>query len=118
MELPSDEVTLQQTVLKMSPEKERSFELYTKEIVRHRGGSWVRNTEPLPEGWILINHHAGFPLYFHRETRVVTWSRTGFQSSRKFNLAKLKPIQALLCWQFFSKSAQNTGDCNSLLCIY
>ena len=79
MELPSDEVTLQQTVLKMSPEKERSFELYTKEIVRHRGGSWVRNTEPLPEGWILINHHAGFPLYFHRETRVVTWSRTGFQ---------------------------------------
>ena len=35
-------------LFKVDSEKEKSFEVYTKEIVKHRGGSWVRNTEPLP----------------------------------------------------------------------
>merc|ERR1712131_137135 len=41
----SDE--MQKTVLELQTEtKDRSFEVYTKEVVKHRGGSWIRNTEP------------------------------------------------------------------------
>ncbi|CAL2029212.1 unnamed protein product [Caenorhabditis brenneri] len=30
---------------------------------------------PLPEGWTLINHHSGMPVYYHKFTRVVTHSK-------------------------------------------
>lgn len=35
-------------------------------------------TEPLPDGWIMTFHNSGIPVYLHRETRVVTWSRPYF----------------------------------------
>jgi len=109
MEMPSDETTLQQTVLKADSEKEKSFEVYTKEIVKHRGGSWVRNTEPLPEGWILINHHAGFPLYFHRESRVVTWSRPYCVGSSSVKAHKI-PVTAIPCLAYTKRTTQPSAS--------
>ena len=104
MELATDETTLEQTVLKNADdEKEKSFEVYTKQIVKHRGGSWVRNTEPLPEGWILINHHAGFPLYFHRESRVVTWSRPYCVGSSSVKAHKI-PVTAIPCLAYTKRT--------------
>lgn len=35
-------------------------------------------TEPLPDGWIMTFHNSGVPVYLHRESRVVTWSRPYF----------------------------------------
>merc|ERR1712147_12858 len=75
----------------------------TKQIVKHRGGSWVRNTEPLPEGWILINHHAGFPLYFHRESRVVTWSRPYCVGSSSVKAHKI-PVTAIPCLAYTKRT--------------
>lgn len=31
--------------------------------------------EPLPEGWTMITHTSGIPVYLHKKSKVVTWSR-------------------------------------------
>ncbi|KAM5192620.1 microprocessor complex subunit DGCR8 [Mantella aurantiaca] len=46
-----------------------------KTVLKSRGRP---PTEPLPEGWIMTFHNSGIPVYLHRETRVVTWSRPYF----------------------------------------
>ncbi|XP_068099500.1 microprocessor complex subunit DGCR8 [Hyperolius riggenbachi] len=46
-----------------------------KTVLKSRGRP---PTEPLPEGWIMTFHNCGIPVYLHRETRVVTWSRPYF----------------------------------------
>lgn len=51
------------------------YEYYTKSIVRHKNGTWVDSKDPIPDGWTVINHHSGFPLYLHKESRVATWAR-------------------------------------------
>nr|4E5R_A Chain A, MGC78846 protein [Xenopus laevis] len=53
-------------------------------------------TEPLPDGWIMTFHNSGLPVYLHRETRVVTWSRPyflGTGSIRKHD----PPISSIPC---------------------
>merc|ERR1711990_221241 len=89
--------------------KDRSFELFTKEIVKHRGGSWIRNTEPLPEGWTIINHHCGFPLYFHKESRVITWSRPYYIGSSSVKNHKV-PQTAIPCMAYLKREASNNVD--------
>lgn len=37
-----------------------------------------RNLEPLPHGWSYIRHKSSMFLYYHRETKVVTWARPYF----------------------------------------
>lgn len=49
--------------------------LYQSSLVLGRGRP---PTEPLPDGWIMTFHNSGIPVYLHRETRVVTWSRPYF----------------------------------------
>lgn len=46
-----------------------------KTVLKSRGRP---PTEPLPDGWIMTFHNSGIPVYLHRETRVVTWSRPYF----------------------------------------
>lgn len=97
----SDE--MQKTVLELQTEtKDRSFEVYTKEVVKHRGGSWIRNTEPLPEGWTIVSHHCGFPLYFHKDTRVITWSRPYYIGSASVKNHKV-PLAAIPCLAYSRK---------------
>ena len=101
MENGSDE--MQKTVLELQTEtKDRSFEVYTKEVVKHRGGSWIRNTEPLPEGWTIVSHHCGFPLYFHKDTRVITWSRPYYIGSASVKNHKV-PLAAIPCLAYSRK---------------
>lgn len=35
----------------------------------------IDRNNPLPEGWVLIQHFSGMPVYYHKFTRVVTHSR-------------------------------------------
>ncbi|KAJ8380209.1 hypothetical protein SKAU_G00009870 [Synaphobranchus kaupii] len=46
-----------------------------KTVLKSRGRP---PTEPLPDGWIMTFHNSGIPVYLHRESRVVTWSRPYF----------------------------------------
>ena len=114
----SDE-TMQKTVLELQTEtKDRSFEVYTKEVVKHRGGSWIRNTEPLPEGWTIVSHHCGFPLYFHKDTRVITWSRPYYIGSASVKNHKV-PLAAIPCLAYsrkeelFEENDKKTNECDS-----
>lgn len=48
-------------------------------------------TEPLPDGWIMTFHNSGIPVYLHRETRVVTWSRPYFLGTGSIRVMQLSP---------------------------
>ena len=78
------------------PEKENEenieYEYYTKEIVRHRYGTWVDSKDPIPDGWTIINHHSGFPVYMHKESRIVTWSRPYYIGSSNAKSHKGKEV--------------------------
>ncbi|KAM4709524.1 microprocessor complex subunit DGCR8 [Discoglossus pictus] len=67
-----------------------------KTVLKNRGRP---PTEPLPDGWIMTFHNAGIPVYLHRETRVVTWSRPyflGTGSIRKHD----PPISSIPCLNY------------------
>ncbi|XP_019634518.1 PREDICTED: microprocessor complex subunit DGCR8-like [Branchiostoma belcheri] len=68
--------------------------------------------EPLPEGWIVTTHNCGMPVYLHRETRVVSWSRPyflGTGSIRKHNI----PISSIPCFHYIREKEKKLGP---LLC--
>lgn len=45
-------------------------------------GYWQdKHKHSLPDGWCEVFHTSGFPLYFHKQTRVVTLSRPYFLGS-------------------------------------
>ena len=81
----------------------QDYEIYTKEVVKHRGGTWLRNMEQLPEGWTVINHHCGFPLFFQKETRVVTWSRPYYIGNSSVKNHKV-PMTAIPCLAYSRQS--------------
>uniref|UniRef100_A0A8C5P9R8 DGCR8 microprocessor complex subunit n=1 Tax=Leptobrachium leishanense TaxID=445787 RepID=A0A8C5P9R8_9ANUR len=67
-----------------------------KTVLKNRGRP---PTEPLPDGWIMTFHNSGIPVYLHRETRVVTWSRPyflGTGSIRKHD----PPISGIPCLHY------------------
>ncbi|XP_012810539.1 microprocessor complex subunit DGCR8 isoform X2 [Xenopus tropicalis] len=67
-----------------------------KTVLKSRGRP---PTEPLPDGWIMTFHNSGLPVYLHRETRVVTWSRPyflGTGSIRKHD----PPISSIPCLHY------------------
>ncbi|XP_066265173.1 microprocessor complex subunit DGCR8-like [Branchiostoma lanceolatum] len=64
--------------------------------------------EPLPEGWIVTTHNCGMPVYLHRETRVVSWSRPyflGTGSIRKHNI----PISSIPCFHYIREKEKKVG---------
>ncbi|XP_063820792.1 microprocessor complex subunit DGCR8 [Pseudophryne corroboree] len=67
-----------------------------KTVLKSRGRP---PTEPLPDGWIMTFHNSGIPVYLHRETRVVTWSRPyflGTGSIRKHD----PPVSSIPCLHY------------------
>ncbi|XP_007899974.2 microprocessor complex subunit DGCR8 [Callorhinchus milii] len=67
-----------------------------KTVLKNRGRP---PTEPLPDGWIMTFHNSGIPVYLHRETRVVTWSRPyflGTGSIRKHD----PPLSSIPCLHY------------------
>ncbi|XP_069134575.1 microprocessor complex subunit DGCR8-like isoform X1 [Argopecten irradians] len=80
--------------------------------------------EVLPEGWVVITHNSGMPVYLHKTTRVCTLARPYFLgpgSVRKHDI----PVSAVPCLQYrrelekensntqqFQQQQQNSNVCN------
>ena len=88
---------------------EQEYEIYTKEVVKHRGGSWLRNSEPLPEGWTILNHHCGFPLFFQKEARIVTWSRPYYIGKASVKNHKV-PMSAIPCLAYSRRNDEQNAE--------
>ncbi|XP_015238497.1 PREDICTED: microprocessor complex subunit DGCR8 [Cyprinodon variegatus] len=79
-----------------------------KTVLKSRGRP---PTEPLPDGWIMTFHNSGIPVYLHRETRVVTWSRPyflGTGSIRKHD----PPTSSIPCLHYKKMKDQEERDLN------
>ncbi|ESO99587.1 hypothetical protein LOTGIDRAFT_141857, partial [Lottia gigantea] len=53
----------------------------------------------LPEGWVVVTHNSGMPVYLHKDTRVCTMSRPYFLgpgSVRRHDI----PVSAIPCLQY------------------
>ncbi|RVE68522.1 hypothetical protein OJAV_G00093520 [Oryzias javanicus] len=77
-----------------------------KTVLKSRGRP---PTEPLPDGWIMTFHNSGIPVYLHRETRVVTWSRPyfiGTGSIRKHD----PPTSSIPCLHYKKMREQEEKD--------
>ena len=60
-------------------------------------GYWQdKHKHSLPDGWCEVFHTSGFPLYFHKQTRVVTLSRPYFLGSSSVR-HHLIPVTAIPC---------------------
>ncbi|KAM9392201.1 microprocessor complex subunit DGCR8 isoform 2-T2 [Pholidichthys leucotaenia] len=79
-----------------------------KTVLKSRGRP---PTEPLPDGWIMTFHNSGIPVYLHRETRVVTWSRPyflGTGSIRKHD----PPTSSIPCLHYKKMKQQEVRELN------
>ncbi|KAG7241363.1 hypothetical protein INR49_025563 [Caranx melampygus] len=79
-----------------------------KTVLKSRGRP---PTEPLPDGWIMTFHNSGIPVYLHRETRVVTWSRPyflGTGSIRKHD----PPTSSIPCLHYKKMKEQEERELN------
>uniref|UniRef100_A0A8C4I0U8 Microprocessor complex subunit DGCR8 n=1 Tax=Dicentrarchus labrax TaxID=13489 RepID=A0A8C4I0U8_DICLA len=79
-----------------------------KTVLKSRGRP---PTEPLPDGWIMTFHNSGIPVYLHRETRVVTWSRPyflGTGSIRKHD----PPTSSIPCLHYKKMKDQELKELN------
>ncbi|KAG7266233.1 LOW QUALITY PROTEIN: hypothetical protein CRUP_014349, partial [Coryphaenoides rupestris] len=79
-----------------------------KTVLKSRGRP---PTEPLPDGWIMTFHNSGIPVYLHRETRVVTWSRPyflGTGSIRKHD----PPTSSIPCLHYKKMKTQEEKEVN------
>lgn len=79
-----------------------------KTVLKSRGRP---PTEPLPDGWIMTFHNSGIPVYLHRETRVVTWSRPyflGTGSIRKHD----PPTSSIPCLHYKKMKDQEEREMN------
>ncbi|XP_046361349.2 microprocessor complex subunit DGCR8-like isoform X1 [Haliotis rufescens] len=68
----------------------------------------------LPEGWVVVTHNSGMPVYLHKESRVCTLARPYFLgpgSVRKHDI----PLSAIPCLQYKREiEKENTNDANSI----
>lgn len=79
-----------------------------KTVLKSRGRP---PTEPLPDGWIMTFHNSGIPVYLHRETRVVSWSRPyflGTGSIRKHD----PPTSSIPCLHYKKMKEQEERERN------
>ncbi|CAF0751781.1 unnamed protein product [Didymodactylos carnosus] len=59
-------------------------------------GYWHDKYNILPDGWVEVFHTSGLPLYFHKQSRVVSLSRPYFLGSTSVR-HHLIPITAIPC---------------------
>uniref|UniRef100_W5LDN4 Microprocessor complex subunit DGCR8 n=1 Tax=Astyanax mexicanus TaxID=7994 RepID=W5LDN4_ASTMX len=79
-----------------------------KTVLKSRGRP---PTEPLPDGWLMTFHNSGIPVYLHRESRVVTWSRPyflGTGSIRKHD----PPTSSIPCLHYKKMKEQEEREQN------
>ncbi|KAL7674396.1 hypothetical protein ACOME3_000676 [Neoechinorhynchus agilis] len=62
--------------------------------------------ENLPEGWIKVTHDSGIPMFLHKATQVVTFSRPYFLGDVTARSHKV-PVAAIPCIFYNSVSQPN-----------
>jgi hypothetical protein len=72
-----------------------------------KGYSQDKHKHSLPDGWCEVFHTSGFPLYFHKQTRVVTLSRPYFLGSISVR-HHLIPVASIPC--LYMKRLQEEQD--------
>ncbi|KAM9331368.1 microprocessor complex subunit DGCR8 [Gastrophryne carolinensis] len=80
-----------------------------KTVLKSRGRP---PTEPLPEGWIMTFHNSGIPVYLHRETRVVTWSRPYFLGTGSIRRHD-PPVSSIPCLHYKKMKDNEEKEKNS-----
>ncbi|CAF3319949.1 unnamed protein product [Rotaria socialis] len=81
--------------------------LYNRWTVK--GYSQEKNKHSLPDGWCEVFHTSGFPIYFHKQTRVVTLSRPYFLGSVSVR-HHLIPVASIPCLYLKQLQEEQTGS--------
>ncbi|XP_076800942.1 microprocessor complex subunit DGCR8-like isoform X2 [Clavelina lepadiformis] len=72
---------------------------YTKRLLKYQ--TPVGSIGPLPEGWIMFPHTCGLPIYFHKESKVVTWSRPYTVTAEMGRVKKHDvPVASIPCLEY------------------
>ncbi|KAK6192581.1 hypothetical protein SNE40_004026 [Patella caerulea] len=96
------------------PDKDKDDTLEEKEkiVLQEKGHNPF---DILPEGWVVVTHNSGMPVYLHKETRVCTMSRPYFLgpgSVRRHDI----PVSAIPCLQYRrameKESEEQAGNVN------
>nr|CAG4643899.1 EOG090X04U5 [Lepidurus arcticus] len=77
-------------------EEPTPYEEREKLVLEEKGQS---HFEVLPEGWVIVTHNSGMPVYLHKTSRVCTLSKPYFLgpgSARKHQV----PLSAIPCMQY------------------
>ena len=74
-----------------------------------KGYSQDKHNHTLPDGWCEVFHTSGYPLYFHKQTRVVTLSRPYFLGSVSVR-HHLIPVAAIPCLYMKKLQEQDAAE--------
>lgn len=99
-DIPEDEIeAMLEEGLKNNVQRkhdELAHEEKQKIVLKSRGHD---HFDILPEGWIVVTHNSGMPVYLHKHSRVCTMAKPyflGSGSARKHEI----PISAIPCFQY------------------
>jgi microprocessor complex subunit DGCR8 len=105
------EDSMDETVTDKSTDTSQTQQTSGQPKIYHRWtvkGYWQdKHKHSLPDGWCEVFHTSGFPLYFHKQTRVVTLSRPYFLGSTSVR-HHLIPVAAIPC--LYMKRLQEEQD--------
>lgn len=105
------EDSMDETVGEKSTESSQTSQSTGQPKIYHRWtvkGYWQdKHKHTLPDGWCEVFHTSGFPLYFHKQTRVVTLSRPYFLGSVSVR-HHLIPMASIPC--LYMKKLQEDQD--------
>lgn len=105
------EDSMDETVGEKSTESSQTSQSTGQPKIYHRWtvkGYWQdKHKHALPDGWCEVFHTSGFPLYFHKQTRVVTLSRPYFLGSVSVR-HHLIPMASIPC--LYMKKLQDEQD--------
>jgi hypothetical protein len=94
------EDSMDETLVDKSTDTSQTQQTSGQPKIYHRWtvkGYWQdKHKHSLPDGWCEVFHTSGFPLYFHKQSRVVTLSRPYFLGSISVR-HHLIPIASIPC---------------------
>lgn len=105
------EDSMDETVGEKSTESSQTSQTTGQPKIYHRWtvkGYWQdKHKHALPDGWCEVFHTSGYPLYFHKQSRVVTLSRPYFLGSVSVR-HHLIPMASIPC--LYMKKLQDEQD--------
>lgn len=94
------EDSMDESVMDKSTDTSQTQQTSGQPKIYHRWtvkGYWQdKHKHSLPDGWCEVFHTSGFPLYFHKQSRVVTLSRPYFLGSVSVR-HHLIPVASIPC---------------------